>query len=237
MARVNLRKLHRWIGLVLLVQISIWAVSGAYMVWVKLPYIHGTHLGTLDPQPVPSLSPDALLNVQARYPQAQRLDWFQPQLLSHPEPLVRVQLQGHRLLVSPASLTRVRPTQSDIEHLAQRAYQANDTPEIRSVNYLTEAPGELNAAHLPVWRVDFRDRVATTLYFSADTGELVTRRFVWWRVFDIMWMLHIMDYEDRHDITKPWLQALSILSILFVVTGFIMLWRRFKPSGRRRSRL
>lgn len=234
LAHGNFRTIHRWIGLVLLIQVSIWAVSGAYMVWVQLPYIHGGHLGSLQVDEVPPLPAASYQAVQQRFPEAERFDWFQPQLTSHPDPLLRLVVADKRILVSPQTLAPVRPLQSDIEALALQAYQVSSTAQIGAVNYVTEAPRELNPSHLPVWRVDFKDRLNTTLYFSADTGELVTRRFVWWRVFDFMWMLHIMDYQDRSDITKPWLQGLSALSIAFVATGFVLLIQRLKPRRRRR---
>ena len=44
---------HRWLSLVLGVQMVIWAISGAYMVIVQLPFIHGVHLTQESDQKLP----------------------------------------------------------------------------------------------------------------------------------------------------------------------------------------
>ena len=54
---------HRWLALIVGLQIGLWAISGAYMVMVDLDIIHGNHL--VDPQRHP-LQPDdlSLINKQ-----------------------------------------------------------------------------------------------------------------------------------------------------------------------------
>ncbi|MFP3398774.1 hypothetical protein SB749_20825, partial [Brevibacterium sp. SIMBA_078] len=46
-----------------------------------------------------------------------------------------------------------------------------------------------------IWQVNFNDMLSTSLYFNADNGEFITVRSNIWRVFDVFWMLHIMDYD------------------------------------------
>lgn len=38
------RKWHKWLFLVIGVQMCLWAISGFYMVTVSIDYIHGDHL-------------------------------------------------------------------------------------------------------------------------------------------------------------------------------------------------
>ncbi|HJU39942.1 MAG TPA: 2Fe-2S iron-sulfur cluster binding domain-containing protein, partial [Tahibacter sp.] len=64
----------------------------------------------------------------------------------------------------------------------------------------------------PIWRVDFADADATTLYVSGRDGAILERRNDAWRWFDVVWMLHIMDYTGRQDFNNP-------LVILFAAGG------------------
>lgn len=82
----------------------------------------------------------------------------------------------------------------------------------------------------PLWRVRFDDNVATTLYVSPNTGERLATRHALWRAFDMMWMLHIMDYRTREDIGNPLLRAASVLGLALVVVGLLLVSR---VTGRR----
>ena len=78
-------------------------------------------------------------------------------------------------------------------------------------------PREIGSRPLPLWRVDFDDAWGTTLYISATTGALATRRHTLWRVFDFVWMLHIMDYNEREDINNTLLRIVSTLAFLAIL--------------------
>ena len=44
-----------------------------------------------------------------------------------------------------------------------------------------------------------------------DTGEIAARRTAWWRFYDFMWGLHIMDLQTREDAHNPWLIGFGIV--------------------------
>jgi len=67
----------------------------------------------------------------------------------------------------------------------------------------------------------------TTLYVSPQTGEVVARRNDLWRAFDFVWMLHIMDYDEREDFNHPLLIATAATALLFVLSGLGMLGYSF----------
>ena len=49
-----------------------------------------------------------------------------------------------------------------------------------------------------------------------------------WRVFDFVWMLHIMDYDERDDFNHPLLLITAGTALLFVFTGLWMLVLPFR---------
>jgi len=81
--------------------------------------------------------------------------------------------------------------------------------------------------------MDFDDRFSTTFYISQDNGQLVTRRHQYWRIFDFLWMLHIMDYVNRSDMHNLLLKVSQIIGLVFVLTGFWLLYFRLKPRRKR----
>jgi uncharacterized iron-regulated membrane protein len=88
---------------------------------------------------------------------------------------------------------------------------------------------------VPVWRVEFEGAWRPTFYISPYTGELVTRRHDLWRMFDVVWMLHIMDYDDRQDVNNILLQAFTWLTVLASASGGWLLVYSFRRRRRRKA--
>ena len=68
------RRLHRYLLLIVGVQMLLWSVSGLYMVWFDIHYIHGDHFMKSSP----ALSSLSTVNVGfdeivARYPDAKSI--------------------------------------------------------------------------------------------------------------------------------------------------------------------
>lgn len=85
-------------------------------------------------------------------------------------------------------------------------------------------PFELWSGHLPVWRIDFDDINAPTLYVSQTTGEVVTKRHHWWRIFDVFWRLHIMDVLEGENVKNPLLTVAASLAMITTLAGAILTW-------------
>jgi exosortase/archaeosortase len=59
---------------------------------------------------------------------------------------------------------------------------------------------------------------------------LVTKRHDFWRLFDIMWMLHIMDYDTREDIHNPLLTIMASLALLTALAGLALVYISFRSN-------
>lgn len=228
------RTWHRWLSLIVGIQMVIWAISGAYMVIVKLPFIHGVHLTQNADQPLQDMAKvSELPQVIARYPEAYDVKLVNRFVQGEYQYLAQVHEHDRKFLVELEHFTEVRLEDTDIRALAERIY-AKGEPNITRVELLRDqAPTELNPNHLPIWRVDFDDFGNTSLYLHRETGEMTVRRHDFWRGFDIMWMLHIMDYKDRVDITTWWLRAFILATFGFAFTGTILLVQTLRSSRRK----
>ena len=78
----------------------------------------------------------------------------------------------------------------------------------------------------PSWQASYAD--GTHLYIDADTGEVLALRTRWWRIYDFMWGLHIMDLQTREDTSHPLLILFAALSLVGGVFGTVLLFRRRK---------
>ena len=107
-------------------------------------------------------------------------------------------------------------------NLARRDFTVQ--AEVSSVEFLSsvEADSEYRGGPLPAYRIAFDHSLGTRIYVSVDRGIVTARRNDRWRWFDFMWMLHIMDYEARDDFNTLWLQMVSGLGLVTVLSGFVL---------------
>jgi hypothetical protein len=74
---------------------------------------------------------------------------------------------------------------------------------------------------IDAWRVALDD--GTRFYVNADTGEIVARRTSWWRIYDFMWGLHIMDPVTRENTNNPFVIGFGIISLITALLALILL--------------
>jgi uncharacterized iron-regulated membrane protein len=229
------RKTHKWLSLFVGLQLALWTISGFYMVVVDLDFIHGdplvrnlqVPLGT-PAQHVP------FAEVLRNHPEATQISLRS--LPEQPGAVYEVALDGRKVLVDAASGRQLSPlTQGTVAQLARSYYAGRG--ELVGVSLLErDPPLEIQSRPLPLWRADFDDWLETSLYIHPDTGVLVTRRHRFWRWFDFVWMLHIMDYDERTDVNNSLLRVSSVLGVITVMSGIWLLYfsfRRRKPAAAR----
>lgn len=225
------RSLHKWLGLFVGIQVLIWLATGLYMVVVDIDFIHGDPLvkNMQDRVVVPDSAKLNITDLRSQYPDAIRIS-LKPVM---GKTFYVVSTTNKRYLVDP----QTGSTNSPLDEQSAREiaiYHFNGDAQITNVMLITSNPPmEIKSRRLPLWRVDFDDRFATSFYIDPYSGSLATRRHQYWRIFDFFWMLHIMDYEDRSDAHNRLLIAAQIAGLTFAVSGMWLLFYSF--SGRRKK--
>jgi hypothetical protein len=79
---------------------------------------------------------------------------------------------------------------------------------------------------MPVWQVTLAD--GTNVYVGIDSGQIEAVRTRWWRFYDFMWGIHIMDLQTREDTHHPILITFAALSTIGAILGCILMFRRRK---------
>lgn len=228
------RTWHKWLALIVGVQALLWAASGFYMVVVDLDFIHGDPLvRNLTTPPAHRDTWRPLNEVSARYPGIEQLRI--KGLPGFESALYELTTSSGIVLLDAASGERLSPLpEADIAALARHYYAG--TGALEKLQLLeANLPLEVQTRSPPLWRADFDDWLATSLYIHPDTGELATRRHRLWRWFDFLWMLHIMDYEEREDVNNVLLRIVSGVSLLLTASGLWLLFFSFRWRRARRS--
>jgi hypothetical protein len=224
------RKTHKWLALFIGLQVVIWSLSGVYMTVVHIDIIHGDHL--VRPAPERSTDVATLLDpaaiAEAGDAGGVRLAWVRNQ------PVYLLAAEARERVVSATTGRPVaRPSEAEIRSIARTVYTGNEP--IASAELITDIPGEIRGRKPPLWRVEFDHWNKPTLYFSPTTGELLTRRHELWRIFDFVWMLHIMDYDERENVNNWLLRGFTWGAVLMALSGAWLLLYAFPRKKKKKA--
>lgn len=228
-SNVIARKTHKWLGLFVGLQVVIWSLSGVYMTVIHIDTIHGDHL-VRHPQPSgvdAAALKDPIALASSAGAEDIRLTWVG----GMPFYVINGRA-GEQVLGATDGQVVPRPTEPQIRALASAAYTGQEP--ISSAKLITDIPGEIRGRKPPLWRVEFAHWNKPTLYLSPTTGELVSRRHELWRIFDFVWMLHIMDYDERENVNNPLLRVFTWGALLLALSGAWLLLYSF-PKGKKKA--
>ena len=63
------------------------------------------------------------------------------------------------------------------------------------------------------------------LYLNVFSGEITAVRSLQWRIWDLMWGFHIMDWQTRDKINNIFLKIFSILALASSISGILLFFR------------
>ncbi|NHZ73066.1 MAG: NADH:ubiquinone reductase (Na(+)-transporting) subunit F [Nitrospirae bacterium] len=221
-----LKRLHRWVALLIGLQVLLWLVSGLAMSLLEPEQVSGerwARQARQAPQPFqhdPLLEPVDLPAEPLRGAIGVRLR------ILRGRPVYRIDRADGVTLIDATNGSLVVIDQSVAERLAREDFTGDG--QVVSTESGLAPDMETRDSTGPYWRVDFSDRAHTSLYVSASTGEILERRNRHWRVFDFFWMLHIMDYAGRQDFNHPLIVVVALTAIWLGISGFLLLFSSFR---------
>ncbi|WP_291614502.1 PepSY domain-containing protein [Colwellia sp.] len=229
----NSRKYHKWLMLFIGLQFVVWSASGTYMVLMDIDYIHGDSLVVEQKQTiVPEQVNYSFKQLLTEHPQAKKIELG----LMLNKAVYRFSQNNEKVTVSAQDGQIISPISEGIATEIAKQNYADKSVVISSVKLITETSlRELNARHLPVWRVDFDDFASPSFYISAYSAQLVTKRHSFWRIFDWMFAFHVMDYVDESPDNKL-LRIVSILAFIASIFGLVLTYYRLAPTYQKRRK-
>ncbi|RVU40260.1 PepSY domain-containing protein [Rheinheimera riviphila] len=209
------RTFHLWLSLLLSLQLLAWFGSGLVMSILPIDEVRGDHLRA----PVPPINWQLAKMCPAQLPaHTGGLSLRQRGEM----PVYQLDHDGKLQFFNALDGSALPPlTEPELRVMAQQSY--NGTGTIHSAQLIDELPLEARGLPTPVWQVQFNDTDNTVFYLEPTLGQVLRVRTDNWRLFDFVWMLHIMDYDERDDFNHGLLIASSALALLFTISGLVLL--------------
>ena len=177
---MSLRKLHKYISLIVSIQLLLWTVSGIYFSFNKIENVRGE-----------------------QYYKAEKA----PLIV---KPAVQEKLSQERIFAIITEQTTLKPITIELIEEPKKG-------------------SEYRGRDLPLYKVfaENTDGEELNIYQNPYSGEIVAIRSQQWRIWDLMWGLHIMDWAERDNIDNILLKVLSFIALITAITGIVLF---FKPK-------
>ena len=189
------RNLHRYLSIFVSIQLLLWTISGIYFAYNKIELVRGEQYR---------------LPKNVEYRIFDRLGTSIIETIEYGEKSYKTYPDGN--LIKP--LTK----EEALKITAQKT-----TLNPLEVSLVTELyPGAEYRGSLPVYKVKTDTKDDINVYVGYMTGDIGSIRSDSWRIWDLMWSLHIMDYRERDNINNVLLRILSILALVTSISGITL---------------
>lgn len=189
------RNFHRYLSIFVSIQLLLWTVSGIYFAYNKIELVRGE---------------------QYRLPKDTEYRIFDRLGLT----LIETNKDGKKSY-------QTYPERESIEPLTKQealliTSQKTTLNPIEAILIKDVKPGSEYRGSLPAYKVktDTKDKI--NVYVGYMTGDISSIRSDSWRIWDLMWSLHIMDYKERDNINNILLKVLSILALVTSISGITL---------------
>ena len=249
----RIRKIHRYLGLLLGIQFLFWTIGGIYFSWSNMDEIHGDlnrRPASLISSKPNFISPSAIIEKMKNL--GQNTDSINDirliQLSGQPfyQLLIKEKLDlthtNHskkpefKVQLANAITGELRGPLNEFEAIAIAKDGFIGSTKIREVKLLTETSThhEYRSGPLPPYAISFEHPSKSTVFVATELGTIQKIRNDKWRIFDFLWMLHTMDYQGRDNFGNILLRGFSIFGLFTIFSGFILF---YFSSGKRKKRI
>ena len=198
--KFTVRKIHRYLSIFIAIQLLLWTVSGIYFAFNKIEMVRGEQY---------RLPLDTEYRIFKRLGE-EIIETNENGLktyLTHPDKLPVKNLLPEEAITIAKEKTSLIPIEvSFIEK------------EERGVEY--------RGRRLPIYKISTDTKNGINIYLDPITGDIAAIRSDSWRAWDLLWALHIMDYQDRDNINNILLKIFSVLALISSITGIILFFKK-----------
>ena len=213
--KLLIRKTHKYLSFFISIQLLLWTISGIYFSFNKIELVRGEQYLKIVEKPINL----GVLNFNTPYSEKVSI------INRLGKEIVIVSSRGSKKYLDKngnpldklSSLEAVESVKSQTTLLPFQAIEITDNKN----------GSEFRGRSLPIYKVESRniENDDINVYVNIYSGEIMAIRSPQWRIWDLMWGFHIMDWNERDNINNLLLKIFSILALVSSVTGLILFFK------------
>ena len=209
------RKIHKYLSFFISIQLLLWTVSGIYFAFNKIEQIRGEQYRVQTNFPV------NLADFNFSIPDPSTIEF----LNRNDETILFVKARNGANYYFKSG---EKVPMLDVDE-AISIVKKNTKLEPKSAEIVDkpEAGSEFRGRTLPLYRVVSENQMGEEInvYLNIYSGEILAIRSAAWRLWDLMWGFHIMDWQERKNIDNLLLKIFSILALISSLTGILLFFK------------
>ncbi len=218
--KLSIRNIHKYLSFFISLQLLLWTVSGIYFSFNKIELVRGEQYRL--PSSF-SLNLDQLKGNHENISNFDVINRVDQQILIISDPSGRKYLDTNGNPVSMLTVAQAKLTVKE-----------NSTLNPIDVFLIDQERNgsEYRGRELPLYQVLSlnKDQKSINVYVNPYSGKIVAIRSLQWKIWDLMWGFHIMDWQTRDNINNFLLKVFSILALISSVSGVLLFFRfRINP--------
>ena len=209
------RNIHKYLSFFISLQLFLWTISGIYFAFNKIELVRGEQYRLTESFPV-----------NFNEVKFSRSDVQQVKAINRLGEIIFVVSgsKGTEYLDS-FGIPVDKLNKSEIFEIVS----SSSTLKPIDLEEITESSkgSEFRGRNLPLYKVtSLNDKnKKINLYLNVFSGEITAVRSIQWRIWDLMWGFHIMDWQTRDKINNIFLQIFSILALVSSISGIMLFFR------------
>lgn len=218
--KLSIRNIHKYLSFFISLQLLLWTVSGIYFSFNKIELVRGEQYRL--PSSF-SLNLDQLKGTHENISNFDVINRVDQQILIISDPSGRKYLDSNGSPVSMLTVEQAKLTVKENSILNPIDVFLIDQDRNGS---------EYRGRELPLYQVLSlnKDQKSINVYVNPYSGKIVAIRSLQWKIWDLMWGFHIMDWQTRDNINNFLLKVFSILALISSVSGVLLFFRfRINP--------
>ncbi|MDC1012970.1 hypothetical protein OAQ51_00965 [Gammaproteobacteria bacterium] len=213
--KLIVRNTHKYLSFFISIQLLLWTISGIYFAFNKIENVRGEQYRLQSP------SNHSFKNIEFEIPEATSA-------------VVKKRLD--KTIIAASTNAGMRyfdeagdPLKKISSDEAKQIVAKNTLLNPIAVEEINESKNgsEYRGRQLPIYKVITRNvnDKEVNAYLNIFSGDIVAIRSAQWRIWDLMWGFHIMDWQERDNIDNLLLKIFSILALISSLSGILLFFK------------
>ena len=209
------RNTHKYLSFFISLQLFLWTISGIYFAFNKIELVRGEQYRLTESFPVNFNEVNFSISDVYQIKAIKRLD----------EIIFVVNANKGTEYLNALGTPVSKLSKSEVFEIVS----SSSTLKPIDLEEITESSkgSEFRGRDLPLYKVtslNDKDK-KINLYLNVFSGEITAVRSIQWRIWDLMWGFHIMDWQTRDKINNIFLKILSILALVSSISGILLFFK------------
>jgi hypothetical protein len=213
--KLIVRNTHKYLSFFISIQLLLWTISGIYFAFNKIENVRGEQYRLQSP------SNHSFKNIEFEIPEAtsavvkKRLD----------KTIIAASTNAGMRYFDEAGDPLKKISSDEAKQIVAKNTLLNPIA-VEEINESKEG-SEYRGRQLPIYKVITRNvnDKEVNAYLNIFSGDIVAIRSAQWRIWDLMWGFHIMDWQERDNIDNMLLKIFSILALISSLSGILLFFK------------